>query len=100
MKGTKETGRLTLYPLNDKGPYGARKRETFKEYLKDFGFLSGTKTLNFLDPYFRFKFFNSAKFDQKNYDEDKEKYSNTTTRRDIATHRSSTIRFTRPKTVT
>jgi len=73
MKGTKETGRLTLYPVKDKGPYGSRKKETFKEYLKDFGFLSGTKTLNFLDPYFRFKFFNAAKFDQKKYDEDKEK---------------------------
>jgi len=73
MKGTKETGRLTLYPMSDKGPYGSRKKETFKEYLKDFGFLSGTKTLNFLDPYFRFKFFNAAKFDQKKYDEDKEK---------------------------
>jgi len=73
MKGTKETGRLTLYPVRDKGPYGSRKKETFKEYLKDFGFLSGTKTLNFLDPYFRFKFFNAAKFDQKKYDEDKEK---------------------------
>ncbi|MCW3117572.1 MAG: hypothetical protein JWM28_1654 [Chitinophagaceae bacterium] len=73
MKGTKETGRLTLYPPDDKSPYGARKKETFKEYLKDFGFLSGTKTLNFLDPYFRFKFFNGAKFDQKKYDEDKEK---------------------------
>jgi outer membrane protein insertion porin family len=73
MKGTKETGRLTLHPSNDKSPYGTGKKETFKEYLKDYGFLSGTKTLNFLDPYFRFKFFNAAKFDQKKYDEDKEK---------------------------
>jgi len=73
MKGTKETGRLTLYSQEDKSPYGATKRQTFKQYLKDWGFLSGTKTLNYLDPYFRPKFFNSAKFDAKKYDDDKQK---------------------------
>ena len=32
-----------------------------------------SKTKNFLDPYFRFKLFSSAKFDAKKFDEDKEK---------------------------
>ena len=73
MKGTKETGRLTLYSQTDKSPYGATHKQTFKEFVKDWGFLSGTKTLNFLDPYFRPKFFNSAKFDAKKYEDDKEK---------------------------
>ncbi|MBS1576984.1 MAG: outer membrane protein assembly factor [Bacteroidetes bacterium] len=73
MKGTKETGRLTIYSQTDKSPYGATHKQTFKDYIKDWGFLSGSKTLNFLDPYFRPKFFNAAKFDAKKYEEDKGK---------------------------
>lgn len=73
MKGTKETGRLTIYSQTDKSPYGTTQKQTLGDYVKNWGFLSGTKTLNFLDPYFRPKFFNSAKFDAKKYEEDKEK---------------------------
>jgi outer membrane protein insertion porin family len=73
MKGTKEMSRLTLYPESEKSPYGENERPSFKEYIRDAGFLSVTKTKEFLDPYFRFKLFSSAKFNAKKYEEDKEK---------------------------
>ena len=74
MKGTKEMTKLTLYPSTYQSPYGAIKRPSFKEYIKDWGFLSLSKTKEFLDPYFRFKLFSSAKFNPRKYEEDKEKY--------------------------
>ncbi len=73
MKGTKEMSKLTLYPSTEKSPYGENPPYSFKEYLSDAGFLSVTRTKELLDPYFRFKLFSSAKFNQKKYDEDKEK---------------------------
>lgn len=73
MKGTKEMSRLTLHPSNDSTIYGQNTRATFGEYLKDKGYLSVSKTKNFLDPWFRFKLFSSAKFDAKKYEADKEK---------------------------
>jgi outer membrane protein insertion porin family len=73
MKGTKERSHFTLYPTKTPSPYGTNDPITFKEYINDLGFLSATKTRNFLDPYFRFKLFSSAKFDPKKYEEDKEK---------------------------
>src|SRR5690606_21822478 len=51
---------------------GVSTRPSFKEYIKDYGFLSATKTKDFLDPYFRFKLFSSAKFNDQKYQEDKE----------------------------
>lgn len=73
MKGTKETTRFTLYPDKDSSAYGTHRQISFNEYMKEWGFLSPTKTLNYLDPYFRFKLFSSAKFNQTKYDEDKQK---------------------------
>jgi outer membrane protein insertion porin family len=73
MKGTKEMSRLTLYPEREKSAYGETERPSFKEYVRDAGFLSVTKTKEFLDPYFRFKLFSSAKFNAGKYEEDKEK---------------------------
>ncbi|GAO42847.1 BamA/OMP85 family outer membrane protein [Flavihumibacter petaseus] len=73
MKGTKETSRLTLYPSVDSSSYGSKKRMSYSEYMNDWGFLSPTKTLNYLDPYFRFKLFSSAKYNETKYQEDKEK---------------------------
>jgi outer membrane protein insertion porin family len=73
MKGTKEMTKMTLYPSDEKGVYGINKRVPFKDYIKDWGFLSFTKTKEYLDPYFRFKLFSSAKFSDKKYAEDKEK---------------------------
>lgn len=73
MKGTKEMSKLTLSPSESESPYGTNDKISFKEYFKDLGFLSFTKTRAFLDPYFRFKLFSSAKYDAKKYEEDKEK---------------------------
>src|SRR5688500_15652700 len=72
MKGTKEQTRLTLHS-SDSTVYGQNTRITFSEYLKDKGYLSLSKTKNYLDPWARFKLFSSAKFDQKKYEEDKQK---------------------------
>jgi outer membrane protein insertion porin family len=73
MKGTKEMTKITLYPSREKGVYGENKKVALKEYLKNWGFLSFTKTREYLDPYFRFKLFSSAKFNETKYSEDKEK---------------------------
>ncbi|HEX2536178.1 MAG TPA: POTRA domain-containing protein [Chitinophagaceae bacterium] len=73
MKGTKEMTKFTLNPVQAPSPYGTNERMSFGEYVKDLGFLSLSKTKNYLDPYFRFKLFSSAKFDAKKYAEDKEK---------------------------
>jgi len=73
LKGTKEVSRFTLYPKKDSTLFGENPRITFKQYMKDKGFLSITKTKNFLDPWFRFKLFSSAKFNEKKFEEDKER---------------------------
>jgi outer membrane protein insertion porin family len=73
MKGTKEMTRLTLYPQRYTSPYGdSVSNIAFSDYAKDMGYLSITKTKEYLDPYFRFKLFSSAKFNPKKYEEDKE----------------------------
>ena len=76
LKGTKEVSRFTLYPKKDTTIFGTNPKITFKEYLKDKGYLSLSKTKNFLDPWFRFKLLSSAKFDEKKFEEDKEKILN------------------------
>ncbi|HSU27842.1 MAG TPA: POTRA domain-containing protein, partial [Chitinophagaceae bacterium] len=73
MKGTKEMSKFTLKPDRQPGPYGTKKYLSVKDYLKDWGFLSYSKTKRLVDPYFRFKLFSSAKLDPKKYEEDKEK---------------------------
>ncbi len=73
MKGTKEMSKLTLDPDEVPSPYGSAKQYSFKEWMKDWGFLTLSKTKKLLDPYFRFKMFASAKFDQTKYEEDKNK---------------------------
>lgn len=85
MKGTKEMTKFTLHPDNEPSSFGSRKNLSFKNYIKDWGFLSISKTKRVLDPYFRFKLFSSAKFDAKKYEEDKDKildYFNTMGYRD------------------
>ena len=87
LKGTKEMTKITLYPTHETSPYGETKTPSFKAYLSDMGFLSLTKTKEFLDPYFRFKLFSSAKFNSKKYEDDKEKvleYYNSLGYRDAA----------------
>lgn len=72
FKDTKEMSRLTLFPSKDTSIYGPLKHITFNHYIKNLGFLSPTKTKNFLDPYFRFKLFSSSKFNPAKFTTDKE----------------------------
>ncbi|HEY6506027.1 MAG TPA: POTRA domain-containing protein [Chitinophagaceae bacterium] len=73
LKGTKEMSKLTLYPTTVPSPYGETKKLSFKEYRKDWGFLSFTKTKILLDPYARFTMFSSSKFNPVKFEEDKER---------------------------
>ena len=73
MKGTKEMMRLTIFPARDTPVWGINNRYPFSQYLKDRGPLRPDLTLKVLDPYFRFKLFNGAKFDAKKYEDDKAK---------------------------
>jgi outer membrane protein insertion porin family len=74
MKGTREMSRFTLHPPATINPYnGKNNRLSFSEYLKQNGYLSGSKTKDLLDPYFRFKLLTSSKFNDKKYAEDKDK---------------------------
>jgi len=73
MKGTKEMTRITLHPDSLNSPYGELKRMTWDEYVSQGGYLKPTVTLTYLEPWFRFKFFASAKFNEKKYNEDKDK---------------------------
>ncbi len=95
MKGTKEMSRFTLYPIKYTSPFGdTAKLYTAKKYLNDMGFLTISKTKEFIDPYFRFKFFKSAKFNPKKYQEDKEKlidYYNAEGYRDAVIVKDTTI---------
>jgi outer membrane protein insertion porin family len=73
MKGSKEMSKLTLKNEETPSPYGENKPFSFNQYIRDWGFLSMSKTKKLLDPYFRFKLLSSSKFDQKKYEDDKEK---------------------------
>lgn len=71
---TKEMTKITLFPEKVVSPYGTvSKRITFKQYMKDAGPLSISKTKEFIDPYFRFKLFSSAKFSDKKFAEDRDR---------------------------
>jgi outer membrane protein insertion porin family len=73
LKGTKESTRITLFPDSSSSPYGSVAPMSFKEFIKDKGFLKPSKIRDFVDPWFRFKLFSSAKFNDKKYIEDKDK---------------------------
>ncbi len=94
LKGTKEQSRLTLFKPDDKGGFINVKPYTFNDYLKDKGYLTYTYTRKVLDPYVRFKFFTSAKFNDKKYTEDKEKligYYNANGYRDALIERDTIV---------
>ncbi len=73
LKGTKEKARITLHPSTDQPVFGKKDTVTLKEFVAERGFLHLSKVKDFLDPWARFKFFSSAKFNQTKYEEDKEK---------------------------
>ncbi len=77
MKGTKEMNRITLFPIEIKNPFGDTiSKPLFKDYIHDVGFMSITKTRDYVDPYFRIRGFSGAKFSEKKYIEDKEQVLN------------------------
>jgi outer membrane protein insertion porin family len=81
MKDTKEKTRITLKPIKDPNAY------TFDEYVKDYGFLTFSKTKRFLEPYVKLRPFGSAKYDVKKFEEDLDKvvaYYNSLGYRDAA----------------
>jgi outer membrane protein insertion porin family len=87
MKGTKEMSKITLFPDSIWSPYGSVQRMPKDEYIKERGYLIPSKTIRYLEPWFRFKFFANAKFNDKKYKEDKEKvieYYNSLGYRDAA----------------
>ncbi|WP_143308099.1 BamA/OMP85 family outer membrane protein [Chitinophaga vietnamensis] len=71
MKGTKEMTRITLHPDTYHVYQDSLKEDT--DFWKTYGFLQPTRALEQLDPYFRFKLFSSAKFNETKYIEDKGK---------------------------
>lgn len=73
MKGTKEMSKFTLKSEETPSPYGSTKPFSFNQYMKEWGFLSLSKTKRLLDPYFRFKLFSAAKFNPVKFEEDKNK---------------------------
>lgn len=76
MKDTKVMSRMTLYPPHDKFDtigWGRPTNYPFKKYMQDDGFLSYTKTREVLSPYLHISPFSSSKFDQKKYEDDKQK---------------------------
>src|SRR5690242_4112831 len=75
MKGTKEKSRLTLFPSDDYNVYDSTKANylTFDNYIKQNGYLIPSKTKELLDPYVRIKFLTSSKFNEKKYNDDKNK---------------------------
>ncbi len=72
MKETKEMNKFTLHPQDTPSPFGETERVSFGEYLKDFGFLSPTKTKNLLSPFFKLKF-SGSKYDEKKFGDDLDK---------------------------
>lgn len=71
LKGTKEMTRITLYPQKDTPVLGEAEKFDAHDLLAKQGFLRPTTIKNTIDPYFRFKLFSSAKFNDKKYEEDK-----------------------------
>jgi outer membrane protein insertion porin family len=71
LKSTKEMPRLSVHPADRLSIYEKNER-SFGKYLGNFGFLSLSKTLDALNPYFRYNFFSSAKFNKQKYEDDKQ----------------------------
>jgi outer membrane protein insertion porin family len=92
LKGTKELARISLQADQDQPVLGTKDSISWNTFVKEKGFLHLSKIRDFLDPWARFKFFSSAKFDQKKYEEDKERvlsYYNTQGFRDAIIDKDS-----------
>jgi outer membrane protein insertion porin family len=76
FKGTKERGRLSIHPTLDTGYYEPNNRITFKHFVQNYDFLRPSGIKQFIEPYFRFKPFVNAKFNEQKFQEDKESLLN------------------------
>lgn len=87
FRGTKEKPHITLHRDDVRTVYRSEK-PSFKEYINNFGFLSLSKTLEIVDPYFRVgTLLSSSKFNEQKYTDDKQSlidYYNTLGYRDAA----------------
>jgi outer membrane protein insertion porin family len=94
LKGTKEKTHITLFPSKSRTGFHDTIKYNFHDYMKDWGFLSFSKTKSVLAPYIQVRPFASAKFDEKKYEEDKEKvisYYNSLGYRDAAIAKDTSI---------
>ncbi len=73
LKGTKEMSKITLYPPEVTSPYGEVKNPSWSEFRKQKGWYYPSKIRDYIEPWFRFRMFANAKFNEKKYKEDKEK---------------------------
>ena len=72
FNSTKEMPRFTLHRADEVSLYPTEKI-TLGDYVKNFGFLSPSKTLETLDPYLRVKgIFSSSKFNEQKFEDDKQ----------------------------
>ncbi len=71
LKSTKEMPRLSLHPADNTHVYEASPR-SFAKYLRKGHFLSPSKTLEALNPYFRYNIFASSKFNEQKFQTDKQ----------------------------
>jgi outer membrane protein insertion porin family len=72
MKGTKEMGRFSIHPTTDTAYYEPEKPITFKHFVQNYDYLKPSGIKEFISPYFRFKPFVNAKFNEQKFEEDKE----------------------------
>jgi outer membrane protein insertion porin family len=73
LKGTKEMSKVTLFPPEVVSPYGPIEKKTFSEFWNERGYLKPSAIRDYLEPWFRFRMFANAKFNEKKYLEDKDK---------------------------
>src|SRR5690606_33505561 len=69
FKSTKVMSKATLHPVGSENVYEPNLVKE-NEYWKNLNFLSPSKTLDQLKPYFNFALFNSSKFNEKKYQTD------------------------------
>jgi outer membrane protein insertion porin family len=102
MKGTKELSRFTLYPSKDTtGGIIKPQIYSFSDYMNDHGYFTLSKTKKVLRPYVRMNMFANAKFNEKKYEEDREKiidYYNTLGFRDAVIEDQKRYFIDAPKT--
>lgn len=74
MKGTREMNRLTLYPSATASPYPLQNKVSgWRSFLNEKAWWYPSKIRDYLNPYVHVRPFSNAKFNEKKYEEDKEK---------------------------